>query len=1065
MNRLIPDHRRPRLFLSLFLLLLVPGMSPARGVYPLALASTPGASLTKADITVKGQVSDDKGPLPGVSVMVEGSKAGVSTNGDGNYTITVPENGTLVFSSIGYVTQKIRVSAGRTALNVVLVTDSKALGEVVVVGYNTQKKATLTSSVSTVTAEEIVTTKNENILNTLSGKVPGLRIVQNTSEPGSFNNSYDIRGMGSPLIVIDGIPRPDIARVDPNDVESISIMKDASAAVYGVRSANGVILITTKKGKKGMLELNYTGTYGIQRPTGFPGSVDAVDYMLLNNEKTLHAGALSGNFAVPFSQAAIDEYRNGTKVSTDWHDATIKDQAGQTQHNLSATGGTDNSNYFLSLGYTGQDGILASDDLVYRRYNLRSNLSSRISKALTFDLNLSGTMDTKDQPVQDAYWVFRSMWYQPPINPVYANNNPMYLNSLPNPLHPVGQSTVALGGYRVFNNKWFQSSAQLSYEAPFLEGLDIKGLYSFDMTLNSNKYFNKSYNRYTYNAATDSYLISGTEQSPSTVRREVFEYPTRLARLQLDYNHRFGDHNVSATGLYEMSTRSGDNFFAQRELSVPVDQLFAGNSTNQSASQSSSQNNTFTFKNAAYVGSFGYDFRSKYIARFAFRYDGSSKFPVNKQWGFFPVGELGWRVSQEDFFKNINALSFINEFKLRGSYGETGDDGAAAYQFVSGYNYPGSGSATGQPAGSVFDGTYIAGVQSRGVTNPAITWYTSKTLDVGFNLEAWNGKLGLNMAFFRRDRTGTLTTQALTLPDVVGATLPQQNLNSDRNKGFDMELNHRHVIGKLGYNVKGIFSYTRMMTIDVVRAREGNSYLNWRNNTNGRNTAVYFGYGQNGQFENYNAIRNSPIYVNRATVVGDYRYEDWNGDGQVGVDDSRPIANTGLPLISYGLNLGVDYKGFDLNLLFQGAAMVYASYTEQLREPLWAGGNALEQFLDRYHPVDPAADPYDPNTQWVSGYYAYTGTLPFQNTLSNTKDATYVRLKSLEFGYSIPKKWGARAGIKNARVFFNGYNLFTITGLKFLDPEHPSSLSVVDSQFGYAYPIDKIFSFGLNVKF
>jgi TonB-linked SusC/RagA family outer membrane protein len=1012
---------------------------------------------------IHGVIVNESGtPLAGVSVTVKETKAGTTSDDDGRFTVSVNIGQTLVVSAIGYKVQELVIS-GAADLNIKLVATASSLNEVVVVGYGTQRKGTLTSAVSSISGAEIVTTKNENILNTLTGKVPGLRIVQNTSEPGAFNNSYDIRGMGNPLIVIDGIPRPDIARVDPNDVESLSVLKDASAAIYGARAANGVILITTKKGKRGALELNYTGTYGMQIPTGFPKSSNAVEYMTLVNELSMHN--VNGGTRV-YTDAQIEEYRNGTKTSTDWQKATIRRHAAQQQHSLSAIGGNENVSYYMSLGYTTQNGILKSEDLFYKRYNLRSNISAKISRSLSFDLNLSATMERKDQPMQAAYWVFRSMWYQPPVNPVFANNNPMYLNSLPNPLHPVAQSTSDVAGFQVFNNKWFQSSAALNYNVPFIKGLTLRGLYSFDYTLNNNKIFNKTYSTYTFNAATNVYAVTGTQQSPSTVRREMYEYPTTLGQFSLNYARTFLNvHHVNAVALYEQSNRKGDNFFAQRELAIPLEQLFAGNSFNQQGSMSSNIANSFDYENAAYAGYLTYDYKAKYFAKFAFRYDGSSKFAQANQYGFFPDYELGWRISEEKFFKNSKALSFINNIKLRGSYGKTGDDGALRYQFLTGYSFPASGSALGQPAGAVFDGIFINAVQSTGIANPKIFWYTAKTLDIGIDIDAWNGMFGFTFDYFRRDRSGLLANRLLTVPDVVGAGLPQENLNSDRNEGFDFEVRHTNKIGQVHYNIRGIFGYTRIMNRHVERARAGNSYLNWLQNNQHRYTGVYFGYGSNGQFENYDAIQNSPMYVGRGTVVGDYRYLDWNGDGQVGVDDSHPIANTGMPLITYGFTIGGSFKSFDINLLFSGAAMVNASYTEQLGGPLWANGNALTMFLDRWHPQDPTADPYSPNTVWVPGYYSYTGTNAYTNTRHNLHSAAYVRLKSAELGYTLPVRLASRAGLKMVRVFATGYNVFTITGLKFLDPEHPSAVAAVDQQFGYAYPIDKIFSFGLNVKF
>jgi TonB-linked SusC/RagA family outer membrane protein len=1009
---------------------------------------------------IQGTVADDTGsPLPGVTVMVKGTAAGAVTDIKGIFQINAKVGQTLVFNFMGYAPSEVLIK-DQTPISLRLTPTSSSLNEVVVVGYGTQKKGSLTSAVSQIGSAEITTTKNENILNTLTGKIPGLRVVQNTSEPGSFNNSFDIRGMGSPLIVIDGVPRTDIARVDPNDVETVSVLKDASAAVYGVRAANGVILITTKKGKKGAMELNYSGIFGLQVPSDFPSSVNAVDYMTLVNEQSMHN--VNGGH-LTYQPADFAPYLNGTKQSTDWHAATVNKSAAQMQQSLSASGGGDNSSYFVSLGMTGQDGILKSNDLDYKKYNFRSNISTKVMKDLTFDFNVSGTMDQKNQPYQAPYYIFRSMWYQPPTNTVYANNNPLYLNNLPNPLHPVAQSESDVSGYQILNNKWFQSSASLTYSVPSISGLSAKALFSFDDIFNDNKMYNEAYNLYSYNSATNVYTPT-LNSSPSTIRREFYEYPTTLSQFSLNYNHSFsGGHNVSALLLYEQSTRNADNFYAQRELSIPVDQLLAGNSLNQIGSMSTAQ--LYTYKNAAYVGSFNYDYKLRYMASFKFRYDGSSRFADAKQWGFFPDAELGWRLSEEGFWKATRALSFINSFKLRASYGETGDDSASTYQFDSGYTYPASGSATGQPPGAVFDGTFINGVQSKGIPNPNITWYTSKIFDAGVDIEAWNGLLGITFDYFVRNRSGLLATQLLTLPDVVGASLPQQNLNGDRTKGFDFEVNHRNRIGKFAYNIKATFGMTNTMNTVKVQAVAGNSYLNWLNGTANRNNNIYFGYGSSGQYQNYKSIENSDQYSSRSVVVGDYKYQDWNNDGQVGVDDSHPIATTGLPLITYGFNLGGSYQNFDFNFLFQGAAQVNASYLEQLNTPLWAGGNALSQFLDRWHPADPTADPYSPSTVWVPGYYSYTGTVPFTNTLENLHSAAYLRLKSAEIGYNLPAKWMGHSVVKGVRIFANAYNLLTITNLKYLDPEHPSAISVVDQQFGYAYPLDKIYSFGVNVKF
>ncbi|MCH5598946.1 SusC/RagA family TonB-linked outer membrane protein [Niabella ginsengisoli] len=786
-----------------------------------------------------------------------------------------------------------------------------------------------------------------------------------------------------------------------------------------------------------------------------PKPVGIFDYMTLVNEQRMHN--INGGTPL-YTEEDFEAYRNGTKIAANWQDAIIRKSAPFTQHDISATGGTDRSSYFISLGYTSQDAFFKSDDVDYKRYNIRSNVSSKITDDLTFDLNLNAIMDRKNQPYISPWYVFRSLWYQPPIQNIYANNNPEYFNNVPSNLNGVAHASSDVNGYMIQTNKWFQSSASLTYQLP-LEGLSLKGLYSYDFNDNNNKVYMKSYNLYNYDASTDTYNPV-PQQTPSTIRRDYAEFPATLLQASLNYNRSFANkHNLTALLLYERGVRSGDNFFAQRELALPVDQLLAGISTNQQGGTNAG--NLYKTINASWVGRLAYDFKGKYLAEFSFREDGSSKFAPEQQWGFFPAGFLAWRISEESFFKNSNALSFINSLKFRGSYGEMGDENASNYQFVSGYTYPVSGNATSLPGGSVFDGVFVNGAQGKGLANPLLSWYKSKMFNVGMDLQAWRGLLGLTVEYFDRERTGLLATRALTLPEEVGVGLPQENLNGDRARGFEFEITHDNHIGSFNYNVRGVFGYTRTMNTTQVSARAGNSYLNWNNSnyTQDRWNNIYWGYGSPGQFQSYNDIANNPFFVPRNTVVGDYIYEDWNGDGQISTQDNHPIAMAGLPLVTYGFTLGGSYKGIDLNMTWSGAGKVYVSYFEQLNTPLWAGGGALEQFMDRWHPADPTADPYDPNTAWVPGNYAYTGTIPYTNTLANASNAAYLRLKTVELGYTLSKKFFKGNGLKGLRLYANGYNPITFTKLKYLDPEHPSS------QFGYLYPIDVKLTFGLNIQF
>jgi TonB-linked SusC/RagA family outer membrane protein len=1019
-------------------------------------------ALPPPPVEIHGRVVNQQGePLSGVSVLVSGTRNGTTTDNDGRFTLSVEDNKNIVLevSSVGYQDKEVNVG-NQTQVNIVLEISATGLSDVVVVGYGTQKKVNLTGAVSAIKGSDIVTTKNENVQNMLTGKIPGVRVTQKTAEPGSFNNNFDIRAMGSPLIVIDGIPATtsDFQRLDANDIDNISVLKDATAAIYGVRAANGVVLVTTKKGSKNKLELNYSGSFTWQIPSGLPKTVDAIQYMTLRNEQAMHN--VNGGSPI-FTDEQFDDYRNGVKQSTDWYPLVFSNYAPQTMHNLSATGGNDKTTYYVGLGYEYQQGFFKSGNLNYSKYNVRSNISTKISDRLTFDLNLNLMQDEQDRPYVDSWWIIRSYWRQGPQIPAYANNDPTKpFQGLIEGDNPISFMNKSMSGYKNYNNKWIQSSASLQYDLPGVKGLYLKGLFSYNYNISGANLFQKEYNQYTYDEASDSYT-KYTRQSPNRIRRENYSKTQTLSQLSLNYSGTFNNHHVGGLLLGEAQKRTGDNFFAQRDLVLQLPYLFAGTASGQLASMNANADALYQNSNLALVGRANYDFNNKYLAEFLFRYDGSSKFAEGSQWGFFPAASVGWRVSKEKFFENIEALSFINQFKIRASYGKTGDDNASSYQFISGYNYPTSSDPRNFTGGYVFDGNFNASADNKGIPNPNITWFTSKTFDIGVDLEAWNGLFGLTIDYFSRHRDGLLATRTGGIPTVVGAGLPQENLNSDRTYGFDMEVTHRNHIGNFNYNVKGIFSLARVERLYVEHGAIGSSWSNWLNNQTNRLQGVHRGLQGAGQYQSWEEIWNSPTYIGRGTVPGDYKYEDWNGDGEINGNDAHPIRFDQYPWVNFSLIFDASWKGFDINFLMQGSAMSSLIYGEQLREPLWGNGNsgAMEQFMDRWHPVDPKADPYDPATKWVPGHFAYTGTLPDVNSTFNDANGAYLRLKSIELGYTLPYSIIKKTGLKNFRVYANAYNLLTFTQVKFVDPEHP-----LDT-YGYLYPLNKTVSVGVNIKF
>lgn len=940
--------------------------------------------------------------------------------------------------------------------------DETKLEEVIVVGYGTQKKASLTGSVVSVAGKELVTTKSTDVQNMLTGKLPGVRVIQKTSEPGNFTNQFDIRGLGSPLLIVDGVPRGDLPRMDPNDIESISILKDASAAVYGVQAANGVILVTTKNGEKGKTKINYSMYYGIQTPAEILDPVGTFDRATLFNELTMRS---TDNPILTYPDSYFEELARGERPDTDWYGLVMRKTSPQQQHHISISGGSEKIDYYVNFGYTDQGSFFKTNSANYNRYNLRTSLNAQITKKLKAGVKLNMIMDETNRQNVATTEIFKTLWRSKPDDPLYANNISPYYYHPDNIQNVVTQIYPDLNGFEQKNKNIFQSNLYLQYDIPFIKGLSAKAMFSYDKTYDDNSNFKKEYDEYRYIASNDTYQTYRIN-SKTNLNRTYSTIVSRLLQNSLNYKRLFLDaHTIDALLLYEERYKYDYNFNARREFEIPVPYLFAGNSTNQQGNGSGL--NEYAAK--ALVGKFNYDYLSKYLFEFSFRYDGSSKFPKNKQWGFFPSVSLGWRLSEEGFIKKN--LSFIQNLKLRTSYGILGDDGAARFQFIEGFDYPAAHNRTRIPGGYVFGSTFTNALGFRNAPNQDITWFTAKMLNAGVDADLWNGLLGFSVDLFQRDRDGLLDTPDVIVPGTFGTGISQANLNADRTKGFEIELRHRRRIIEFGYNVSGFVSMTRTMLTRKVQPNRSNSYDYWRNNLIDRYTDIWFGQGAVGNYTSYDEIANS-IYANNGTLPGDPIYEDWNGDGVIDAQDDHPIATTtnpnentdgqrNYPLMNFGLTIGIDYKDFDLNFLLQGSAMSYVSYSEQLLNPLSWDGNALEMLLDRWHPVDPNKDPYDPSNKWVSGYYPYGRTRANARSAFNVQDGSYLRLKSAEIGYTVPvqKSIIQKLGIKGLRVYVNAYNLLTFTKVRGVDPEKPSEMG------GYLYPLNRTFNFGGSITF
>lgn len=1005
--------------------------------------------INAQEIAITGVVHDQTGePLIGVTVLEKGTDNGAITNVDGAFSIKVSKkNSTLTFSFLGYQTQDIAL-AGKTTLDISLKENSELLNEVVVVGYGVQKKQSVTGSISSIQSKDLETTKTASVTNALAGKLPGLRAVQRSGAPGDDAASIDIRGFGSALVIVDGIERS-FNDIDANDIESISVLKDASASVYGFKGANGVILVTTKKGEQGKAKISYNGFFGLQKITRYPELLNGYEYATLYNEGQINIGGKA-----PYGEEQLADFQNGIGT-TDWYKETIRNVAPMQSHNLSVSGGTDKIKYFFSLGYLGQEGIFRSKDYSYDRYNVRSNVSAKLAKGLTIDLQLSGRLDSRKKPrEEEGGFIMRSIQMALPTMSLYANNNLAYYTNPGDKGNPVQNSYQDQIGYDNRDRRDFTGSMTITWDVPWIKGMAAKALFSYDYTNTATKAWYKEYYAYAYDKATDTYSKS-LSHTLSTLTQRNTNYYRPNGQLSLNYNHSFGNHDFGLLVLYEFYNDRNDWIQAYREYAISaIDQINAGSNTNIN-----NGGNAYESSHKGLVGRLNYAYANKYLAEISFRYDGSYKFDPDKRWGFFPALSLGWRISEENFFKDN--LPMFDNFKIRGSYGKIGDEGDfTAFQYMQGYTYPSGSYVLGS-------GGVTNGAVDTGMPNKNLTWYESTTTNIGFEASAYKGLISMEFDYFIRNRDGLLATRLLTLPTTFGQSLPQENLNSDKTKGWEISVGHRNKIGELSYDVRANFSTTRNYNKYVESATPANMYDNWRNNNNDRVKSITWGYVSLGQFQSYEEILNSPIQDgngNKSVLPGDIKYDDWNNDGIIDSKDQQPIGRSATPQMYYGLNLSGDYHSFDLTIFFQGAAGHHIFTTGDIMYPFIQQGlgNGLQVWMDRWH----LSDPTDPSSSWISGSMPAIRVAGYaNNALTSTwtkHNGTYLRLKTIEIGYTIPKSLLNSWGIDKLRVYVNALNLLTFSSnegiMKYMDPENSNGA------FRY-YPQQKTFNFGVNLTF
>lgn len=995
------------------------------------------------NLTIKGKVTsaEDNSGLPGVNVVMKGTREGTITDLNGNFAIEVPsKEAVLVFSFIGFGTKEVLVGT-QTVINVSLVPDVTALEEIVVVGYGEQKKETLTGSVANISGEEIVKSPSANVSNSLAGRLPGLVVSQRSGEPGRDDPNLLIRGNGtfvdganSPLIVVDGVPRSLMSRLNPEDIESISVLKDASAAIYGARAANGVILITTKRGTKGKPQFNFSYNHAFQKPTKVPEMLDAATFAQVFNEGAWYRAGRPEDWTPFYSDEAIRKFADGSDPvlypSTDWVEEVLKPYSTQQRVNLSANGGTDAVRYFLSFGATTQDGNFRNDPTYYEQYNMRVKVDVNLTDNLTVGANLSAILNDKKYgsvATDDEAWINFHNIYQ--ANPTLVARYP---NGLIGPGR-LGENPLLLDqrGYITREDAPVYSTFTAAYEVPFVEGLKLEGSYNYDLSNQLEKRWRLPYYFHEYNTVTEEYeRKQGTGSSSAELWDTYRRWTTQLYNFRVNYDRTFAQHHVGVLVGTEQqkNTHNWVQAYRRNFVSPAIDQINVGSTdpedrNNGGSASISGYNN--------YFGRLNYDFNGKYLAEFVFRYDGSQIFPRERRYGFFPGVSAGWRLSEEDFIRNN--LNFVNQLKIRGSYGQLGNDRVAAYQHLQAYTFQDN---------YVFGGGDVPGIRPGVLPNPNITWEVSEKLDLGIDGMLWDGLLGFEYTWFRENRSNILATRNVSVSKVLGFPgLPDENIGKVENKGFELVLSHRNAIGQLNYRVSANTAFARSEIKFMDEVPQDEPYKN----QTGHPVGAGLFYKADGLFNTREELEAYPHLPN--TQVGDIKIVDLNDDGEINGADQFRFNYNSTPEYVFGMNIDLDYKGFDLNLFFQGQTNAY-NYDDRFG----ILGNSsfdnatVERANDRWTVENP--DGSMPRAD---------GNAPGNNTMW-VFDATFARLKTVELGYSLPQNLLSKVKLDNARVFVSGFNLLTwAREIKWADPE-------ASGGFLY-YPQVRVINLGVNLKF
>lgn len=1030
---------------------------PARQL--LLLKSPPpiskGEALIKAATTVSGVVTDESGqPIPGVNVVEKGTPAnGTTTDAEGKYTLVVAEqNAVLLFSFVGYVLKEVPVDS-RSVIDIQLLSDQKQLDEVVVVGYGTEKRGSLTSSVATLNGSEVLkSSTTPNISNVFAGQVPGVIANNRSGRPGNDQSTISVRGANSfsggtnPLYVIDGIPDRRIDRINPSDIESITVLKDASAAIYGVRSANGVILVTTKRGKSGKPEITYDGSVGLQQITRLDQRVNAWQYMTYFNEIAGYRGD-----PLQYPQADIDKYKAGDDpnyTSTDWFKSVFRQTAPQTNHTISVRGGTESVKFYVSGQTLTQRSLWANSDEWFKNLNVRSNLDALVSNNLKLTFDMAARREQRNYPVASESNILHETTGMYPFIPVrWSNGQPS--GGVSNGRNPY-LLTSSEPGYNNITEYFLQPKIGFEWQIPKItNGLFLSGWAAMDYNSRSQKIFTKTWDAYTYNRTTNTYSNQKSSTTIPSLTQDERTFNSDTYFLKIGYERDFGKHSLNTFIGYEQNLKKSRITSAYRKnlVSNKVDQLFAGSTTGQTAMGNATQDGR-----ESYLWRFAYSYANRYLLEVTGRYNGSFNFPSNRRWGLFPAVSAAWRISDENFFKQ--SIKFVNSLKIRASWGIMGNDSIQQYQYLTRYGLVNGGLPTGynygfntwQQYNSYFGPDYTESPNLFLVSTPNfdVTWEKQDTKDIGFDALLFNNKLSISFDYFRNYRTNILAQRNVSVPRYSGLTLPSENIGKSLNQGLDFMLTYSDKVYAFDYHTGFNFTYAKNT---IIFQDEATGIPDYQRAT-GMPINSWVVYQTKGIYHNQTEVDNSPHLAGAGP--GDLWIEDKNNDKAITLDDQVRIPASNIPQIVGGVTMGTGYKGFALDLV-------------------WAWQTKVKQLLLSQSQGSLVAPPqwlYD--NRWTAGNpeaampRAFNSNDRRNNVYADfwLQDASFVRLKSVQLSYTFPPGYFSTIGVKSLRFYLSGFNLFSIDKmLKYRrDPE-------TNNITGVNYPQTRIFRAGLTLGF